>query len=237
MLGGQTFLSIPKSNRLMDRRECLSSCGEKYGLGRHPLRRKLFQQVHRTEHVALGVVKLHDAHVHQPHGHVAAGFIGPRRHAAVVDEDIFVDVPRRGEIYFITLECANDKFADVARKNVAHSGLSNVEVRHGDVLSALRDAGPGGANIGGPFDVVTLDLQEAAEAARGAYDVLRPGGFLATYSPFFEQAAAARKAVELAGFAEYNTIIVGEQELEVGKRGTRPSTRVGHTGFITIARK
>ncbi len=124
----------------------------------------------------------------------------------------------------------NEQFVDVARKNVARAGLSNVEVRHGDVLEELK-------NIGGPVDVVTLDMQDAAEAAEGAYSILSPGGFLATYSPFFEQAAATRRAVERAGFPELNTILVGEQELEVGKRGTRPSTRVGHTGFITIARK
>lgn len=124
----------------------------------------------------------------------------------------------------------NEQFVDVARKNVSAAGLSNVEVRHGDIVQELQI-------IEGPFDVVTLDMQDAAEAAEGAYKALRPGGFLATYSPFFEQAASTRRAIERAGFPEYYTIIVGEQELEVGKRGTRPSTRVGHTGFITIARK
>lgn len=129
----------------------------------------------------------------------------------------------------ITYE-ANEQFVNVARKNVVHAGLSNVEVRHGDILIELE-------TLEGPYDVVTLDLQDASRAAAGAYKVLRPGGFLATYSPFFEQASETRKAIEQAGFSEFNTIIVNEQELEVGKRGTRPSTRVGHTGFITIARK
>jgi tRNA (adenine57-N1/adenine58-N1)-methyltransferase len=130
----------------------------------------------------------------------------------------------------------NEQFVEVARENVAHARLANVEVRHGDVLQALREA-PSPHDIGGPFDLATLDLQEAAEASRMAYDFLFPGGFLAAYSPFFEQASATRKAVEQSGFSEYTTIILGEQELEVGKRGTRPSTRVGHTGFITVARK
>ncbi|HTX43396.1 MAG TPA: methyltransferase domain-containing protein, partial [Methanocella sp.] len=128
----------------------------------------------------------------------------------------------------------NEQFVEVARKNVARAGLSNVEVRHGDVLKELYEADIGAE---GPFDVVTLDMQGSDEAAGGAHDVLKPGGFLATYSPFFEQAASTRRAIERAGFPEYDTIILGEQELEVGKRGTRPSTRVGHTGFITIARK
>lgn len=129
----------------------------------------------------------------------------------------------------ITYE-ANEKFAENARKNLEKAGIGNVQVVHGDILEAM----PG---IEGPFDVITLDLQEAAKAVPEAYRLLRPGGFLATYSPFFEQATEVRSAVEREGFVEFSTIIVNEQELEVGKRGTRPSTRVGHTGFITIARK
>jgi tRNA (adenine57-N1/adenine58-N1)-methyltransferase catalytic subunit len=125
---------------------------------------------------------------------------------------------------------ANEQFVKNAIKNVKEAGLENVEVRHGDILREID-------TIEGPFDVVTLDMQAASKAAAGAFRVLRPGGFLATYSPFFEQAIEARRAVEQAGFSEINTIIVNEQELDVGKRGTRPSTRVGHTGFITIARK
>ncbi len=125
---------------------------------------------------------------------------------------------------------SSEQFVAVARKNVARAGLSNVEVRHGDILQEF-------GRIEGPFDVVTLDMQEAARAVEGSHKLLSPGGFLAAYSPFFEQATEIRKTVDLAGFQEAGTIIVSEQELEVGRRGTRPSTRVGHTGFITIARK
>jgi|AGTN01.2.fsa_nt_gi tRNA(1-methyladenosine) methyltransferase and related methyltransferases len=131
----------------------------------------------------------------------------------------------------ITYE-ASESFAANARKNLAKAGIANVEVRNGDLISVI-EAG----EVRGPFDVVTLDMQEAAKAVPGCYRLLRPGGFLAAYSPFFEQATEVRFAVEKEGFAEVTTIITSEQELEVGKRGTRPSTRVGHTGFVTIARK
>lgn len=125
---------------------------------------------------------------------------------------------------------ANEQFVEVAKKNVANAGLSNVEVRHGDIVQEIK-------TLEGPFDVVTLDLQEAAQVVPEARRVLRPGGFLAAYSPFFEQTIEVRSAVEKEGFQEVDTILVNEHQLEVGKRGTRPSTRVGHTGFITIARK
>jgi len=125
----------------------------------------------------------------------------------------------------------NEQFVSVARKNVAHAGLEDVvEVRQGNIVEEI-------GNVQGPFDVITLDLQDAAKVVDQAYRLLRVGGFLATYSPFFEQTIEVRNAVENAGFTEYNTMVFNEHELEVGKRGTRPSTRVGHTGFITIARK
>jgi tRNA (adenine57-N1/adenine58-N1)-methyltransferase len=124
----------------------------------------------------------------------------------------------------------NEQFSVVAKKNVEHAGLSNIEVRHGNILEEIKA-------LDGPFDVITLDMQEAAKLVPDARRVLVAGGFLAAYSPFFEQAIEVRSAVEREGFGEVDTVIVNEQQLEVGKRGTRPSTRVGHTGFITIARK
>jgi tRNA (adenine57-N1/adenine58-N1)-methyltransferase len=131
----------------------------------------------------------------------------------------------------ITYE-ANEKFAANARKNMARAGITNVEVRHGDLVEAIKTLG-----AEGPFDVITLDMQDAAKVVPDGFRLLRPGGFLTAYSPFFEQATEVRSAVEKEGFAEVTTIITNEQELEVSKRGTRPSTRVGHTGFVTIARK
>lgn len=124
----------------------------------------------------------------------------------------------------------NEQFVSVARRNVARAGLANVEVRHGDILQDID-------HMEGPFDVVTLDMQESAKAVGGAHRLLLPGGYLATYSPFFEQTIEIRGAIDGAGFSEINTLVINEHELEIGKRGTRPSTRVGHTGFITIARK
>jgi tRNA (adenine57-N1/adenine58-N1)-methyltransferase len=131
----------------------------------------------------------------------------------------------------ITYE-ANEQFAANARKNMARAGITNVDVRHGDLTEAIKTL-----DAEAPFDVITLDMQEAAKVVPDGFRLLRPGGFLAAYSPFFEQATDIRSAVEKEGFVERSTIITSEQELEVSKRGTRPSTRVGHTGFVTIARK
>jgi tRNA (adenine57-N1/adenine58-N1)-methyltransferase len=77
-------------------------------------------------------------------------------------------------------------------------------------------------------------LYDIVKAIGVVKEYLAPGGFIATFSPFYEQAFEARK--RLARFTPIKTFEVIEREMEFGKRGTRPATRVGHTGFVTIAR-
>jgi tRNA (adenine57-N1/adenine58-N1)-methyltransferase len=65
---------------------------------------------------------------------------------------------------------------------------------------------------------------------------LRPGGFLACYTPFMEQMALVLdEAREI--FVKVNAFECIEREMTRSARGTRPSTRVGHSGYITIARR
>ncbi|HLB69717.1 MAG: methyltransferase domain-containing protein [Candidatus Methanoperedens sp.] len=123
-----------------------------------------------------------------------------------------------------------EDFIEIAKKNIALAGLSGVELRSGDIVEEIR-------NLDEKFDVITLDTLDAAHVIPYAPEVLYPGGFLAVYSPFFEQTKEARKAIEETGFAEVRTIETIEREISFTERGTRPSTaRVGHTGFITLAR-
>ncbi len=123
-----------------------------------------------------------------------------------------------------------DNFAVVARKNVQNAGLDNVEVRFGNIVEEI-------SSIGEKFDVVTLDTQDSNDVVPYVPAILNPGGFLVTYSPFFEQTKEIRDAIEAANFYDVRTIECSEREISFSERGTRPSTmRVGHTGFITIAR-
>jgi tRNA (adenine57-N1/adenine58-N1)-methyltransferase len=119
----------------------------------------------------------------------------------------------------------NSSFAKRAAQNVRSVGLTNVDIVEGDVLEMTSET---------EFDVITLDLHEIVKAIGVVKEYLAPSGFIATFSPFYEQAFEAREA--LSSFAEIKTFEVIERELQFGKRGTRPATRVGHTGFITIAR-
>ncbi len=123
-----------------------------------------------------------------------------------------------------------EEFLEMARKNIALAGLSNIELRLGDIAGEIQ-------KLDVKFDVLTLDTIAASKVVPYAPHVLYPGGFLAVYSPFFEHTKEIREAIEKTSYTEVRTIENIEREISFTERGTRPSTaRVGHTGFITIAR-
>ncbi|MFC7042666.1 methyltransferase domain-containing protein [Halonotius sp. GCM10025705] len=126
------------------------------------------------------------------------------------------------------------EFAEVARDNMAVAGVDDtVEVRTGDITEEI-DALAGGE----PFDLLTLDTEDAPEVVADAADLLAYGGYLAVYSPFVENSRASVEAAEAAGLADIETVETIQRELTVDDRGTRPSTAgVGHTGYLTFARR
>lgn len=117
------------------------------------------------------------------------------------------------------------EFSALARKNIHEAKLNNVEAVAEDFLSAQ-----------GMFDVVHLDMQILPEHVMHAFTLINSGGYLACYTPFLEQMAIV---VDAAGgqFSEIHTHELIEREMTRSKRGTRPSTSVCHSGYITIARK
>lgn len=129
----------------------------------------------------------------------------------------------------VTYEVRED-FMELARNNIALTGLSNIELRHGDIAAEI-------GKLDEKFDVITLDTMAAVKVIPYVPDIIYPGGFLAVYSPFFEQAKEIREAIAKTKFMDLRTIETLEREISFTERGTRPATaRVGHTGFITIAR-
>jgi tRNA (adenine57-N1/adenine58-N1)-methyltransferase len=69
-----------------------------------------------------------------------------------------------------------------------------------------------------------------------AYTLLTPGGYLACYTPFIEQMTTVIDAAQEL-FPEIHTHELIGREMTRSKRGTRPSTSVCHSGYVTIARK
>ncbi len=123
-----------------------------------------------------------------------------------------------------------DEFIGIAQQNIELAGLSNVELRHGDIVAEIQ-------KLDERFDVITLDTGDAPAVIPHIPRVIYPGGFLAVYSPFFEQTKEIRDALGKTDLTEVRTIETLEREISFTERGTRPATaRVGHTGFITIAR-
>ncbi|MCG7848506.1 MAG: methyltransferase domain-containing protein [ANME-2 cluster archaeon] len=123
-----------------------------------------------------------------------------------------------------------EEFAEVARSNIALAGLTNVDFRSGDLVKEIR-------SLNETFDVVTLDMQAADKVVPEVLTVMKPGGYLVVFSPFFEQAKEVRMAINIEKFEEVVTLECTQREISFSERGTRPSTtKVGHTGFITFAR-
>ncbi|MEZ5334645.1 MAG: methyltransferase domain-containing protein [Methanolobus sp.] len=81
-----------------------------------------------------------------------------------------------------------EEFVKVAQKNVDNAGLDNVELRCGDIVEEIL-------NIDEKFDVITLDTQNTKDVIPNVKSTASRG-FLATYSPFFEQTKEIRDALD-----------------------------------------
>ncbi|MFB6268342.1 MAG: methyltransferase domain-containing protein [Halobacterium sp.] len=123
------------------------------------------------------------------------------------------------------------EFADVARDNMELADVAeNVDVRTGDITDHVDD-------LSG-FDLLTLDTESAPTVVEHADDVLVSGGYVAVYSPFVENARDAELAARDAGLTDVETLETIQREMDLGERGSRPSTAgVGHTGYLLFARK
>ncbi|HII75976.1 MAG TPA: methyltransferase domain-containing protein [Methanolinea sp.] len=117
------------------------------------------------------------------------------------------------------------EFSRLAEKNIQDAKLPNVDVVCGDVLSEE-----------GLYDVVHFDLTLTPDHVHHAHSLLRPGGYLACYTPFIEHLFTVMDAAgEL--FTEIQAHECIEREMTRSQRGSRPSTRVCHSGYVTVARK
>ncbi len=123
------------------------------------------------------------------------------------------------------------EFAEVARENMELAGVADtVDVTAGDVTEEIDE-------LTGEFDLITLDTADAPAVVGHAPELLTPGGFLAVYSPFVEATSEVVKTARDAGLDDVESLETIQREMDVGERGTRPSTAgVGHTGYLTFAR-
>lgn len=107
---------------------------------------------------------------------------------------------------------------------------NNIDLRVGDVEAVVEDVMP---------DRIVLDLPEPWHSVEPAALFLRGGGTFASYLPTVPQVQTLREALaDARTFTEVDTFEILLRNWTIDGRSVRPDHRmVGHTGFITIARK
>lgn len=122
-------------------------------------------------------------------------------------------------------------FLEVARRNVAHAGLSD------RVRFVERDVAAEGFDET-RLDGIVLDVPEPWGVLEAAHAALAIGGAVATYTPTYNQLERTVRALRTLGFEEVRSVELLERSLHVGEGGTRPEFEMlGHTAFLTGARR
>jgi tRNA (adenine57-N1/adenine58-N1)-methyltransferase len=126
-----------------------------------------------------------------------------------------------------------EDFAERARANVAATlgpdAPYTVEIR--DVTQGIDER---------DLDRILLDMPEPHKVIAAAGEALRPGGILLAYLPTINQTALLRQALAEtdAPFGMAETQEIMRRTWHVEARSVRPDHRmVGHTGFLTTARR
>jgi tRNA (adenine57-N1/adenine58-N1)-methyltransferase len=126
-----------------------------------------------------------------------------------------------------------EDFAERARANVTATlgpGVPyRVEIR--DVTEGIDER---------DLDRLLLDMPEPHKVIAAATAALRPGGILLAYLPTINQTALLRAALDAegSGYGLSETQEIMRRTWHVEARSVRPDHRmVGHTGFLTTARR
>jgi tRNA (adenine57-N1/adenine58-N1)-methyltransferase len=122
------------------------------------------------------------------------------------------------------------EFAKIAYRNLKKAGiLDYVTIRNADVRMGFDER---------DLDAVMVDIADPWRIVRRAYKCLKGGAPIASFSPTFNQVEKTVEALKRAGFVEVETVECILREIRVEKGKTRPVTfMVGHTGYITFAKK
>lgn len=123
-----------------------------------------------------------------------------------------------------------DDFIKHAEKNLKQAQISHlVTLKNHDITQGIAEK-----NV----DAIILDIPNPYDAIKQAYDALKPGGYLCTYSPLISQVEQAVEKIHELPFIHIHTMENIKRNMVVKKQGTRPSfNMLGHTGYLTFARK
>jgi tRNA (adenine57-N1/adenine58-N1)-methyltransferase len=122
------------------------------------------------------------------------------------------------------------EFIDHAMKNLKQANLIQY------ITTKIKDATKGIDEKN--LDAIVLDIPNPWVAVEHAWNALKIGGYLCTYSPLISQVEQTVKTIEQHSFIECKTFENIQREMIVSEHGTRPSFEMlGHTGYLTFARK
>lgn len=126
-----------------------------------------------------------------------------------------------------------EDFAERAQKNVAEilgeDALERYDVQLRSAYDGIDES---------DFDRVVLDLPEPWQVVPAAATALRTGGIIVAYTPSVMQVSRFRESLRDHGFGMANTTEFMQRGWYVEGQAVRPDHRmVGHTGFLTSARK
>ena len=123
-----------------------------------------------------------------------------------------------------------EEFIDHAMNNLKQACLDKYVTTHiQDVTKNIFET---------DLDAIILDIPNPWDAINHAWNALRIGGYLCTYSPLISQVEQSVKKMQSLPFIQMKTIELLEREMIVSVHGTRPSFHMlGHSGYLTFARK
>jgi len=122
------------------------------------------------------------------------------------------------------------EFQEKATKNLLRAGVAEfVDLKIGDAVEGFAEK-----NV----DAVILDLATPWLVVPKAYEALNSTGFFVSFSPTIDQVIKTSKALDETKFIDIETVECISRRYKVKEGETRPETlMIGHTGYITHARK
>jgi len=123
-----------------------------------------------------------------------------------------------------------EEFIKLAKENFKLLKIKNIKIKNKDIYEGISEK-----NV----DLITLDLQEPWRVIPFAEKSLKIGGFLVVYSPQITQAIEfANKVNESRSLRFEKSIELLERSWKIKGKIARPEFHMlGHTGFISFARK
>jgi len=123
----------------------------------------------------------------------------------------------------------NEKFYEIAKKNLKNSGLKNIKIKNSDITKGIKEK-----NV----NLITLDMKNPEKVIKNAFKALKPGGWVAIYSMHIEEVKKVFKELKKYDFTDLRIVENLQREWQSIKQFTRPKTyMLAHTGFLTFARK